>query len=726
MSEASTRSGGHEQRRPGEVGLLHVESSSWRPQPGLEVAGYMLGARLGTGGQGTVFRASRQGRQYAVKFLFLPRSAPWAWRERDVMLKLSSAGGLPLVDEGVWPAHQPLYLFLVMPLVRGLPLDVWTRVHNPNALQVAHLFSQGARQLSVVHAAGVVHRDVKGANLLVYGEGRMVLVDFGVATYESAPPVTGAFPPGTWPYLSPRVWRAWRGLEDSRACPGDDVWALGVELYITLTGRLPFQGREGELVHAVLHEEPPVPHEHNPRVPRALGEVCWRMLRKHPGEGYADALSVDAAISQALKQVDEAWQEPLCEAWGPQHATTLLERGMGRGADVMAIYERRAAYARLPVRGRPRAPDAVSTLLPHAPPGLGERAAPLGCAAPSEASVPHTAPEVELKETLEMAMTQVAAEGAVPLAEPEVPRATDESLAVTPRASRTRQPAARTRRVLLAASAALVLGLGPWLAMRPSLHASVHSTPPVGTPRASLPPEFFPIAQKWEGKEMAPPWKQPEGDGGAAPHGAETPAPVARATLPQETRVKTPAKATPPTRSQQTGSTATKVSAAVLGCALASGCPSPATTAHVLPPPPLPPPAECPPGAAQAMKELALSRHSQAIEIHPWQGELSTVRPGLVTVRVANGRGWGKLPKDTLITGQSLFGERVQARFTQAYTPDGKSYPVCLEVWSEDNYGWEKLKGSGQDTAVVRNNGSLEMVERFGEVWRYDKEWRKR
>ncbi|KFA87146.1 hypothetical protein Q664_49980, partial [Archangium violaceum Cb vi76] len=105
MSEADTRSGGEAQRGPGDMEALLQEASPWRPRPGLEVAGYTLEAKLGTGGQGTVFRASRQGRQYAVKFLFLPRSARWAWRERDVMVKLGQAGGLPLVEEGVWPAH---------------------------------------------------------------------------------------------------------------------------------------------------------------------------------------------------------------------------------------------------------------------------------------------------------------------------------------------------------------------------------------------------------------------------------------------------------------------------------------------------------------------------------------------------------------------------------------------------------------------------------------------
>jgi hypothetical protein len=137
-----------------------------------------------------------------------------------------------------------------------------------------------------------------------------------------------------------------------------------VELYQLLTGELPFRGSEGELVQAILHQEPRVPHELNPRVPRALGEVCWRMLRKQPGERYADARAVELALEEVVKQADEAWRVPLCEAWGSHNATTSWQEDMWRGGeDLLALYARRASYEQRPVRGNPRPPDEV-----HIPP----------------------------------------------------------------------------------------------------------------------------------------------------------------------------------------------------------------------------------------------------------------------------------------------------------------------------------------------------------------------
>ncbi|WP_158502034.1 hypothetical protein [Vitiosangium sp. GDMCC 1.1324] len=112
--------------------LVNDSPEEHLPQVGMKVAGYRMEARLGTGGQGTVFRARRKGRLFAVKCIFLPRAEHRAWRELEVMVKLWDAGGLPLEGHGLWPAHEPLFLFLVTPFVRGLPLDDWAREHNPN------------------------------------------------------------------------------------------------------------------------------------------------------------------------------------------------------------------------------------------------------------------------------------------------------------------------------------------------------------------------------------------------------------------------------------------------------------------------------------------------------------------------------------------------------------------------------------------------------------------
>jgi serine/threonine-protein kinase len=667
----------------------------------MEVAGYRLEARLGTGGQGTVFRARREGRLFAVKFIYLPRAAHWGWRELDVMVKLWRAGGRPLEGHGLWPAQKPLFLFLVTPFVRGLPLDVWTRVHNPNAREVAELVRQATRLLAVVHEAGVVHRDVKGANLLVCEGGRLVLVDFGVATYEGAPEVTGPFPPGTWPYLSPRVWRAWRGEEESRASPGDDVWALGVELYQLLTGRLPFQGSEGALVKAILHAEPEAPHALNPRVPRELGEVCQRMLRKRPEERYTDA-EVEAALAEVLRGADETWEVPLCEAWSPQHATTEQSRALWmEEGELVALYERRAAHARQPVRGRPLPPDEEPTL-----------ASPEE--EPPEPLASVEAPQVEApQETRPPEPTEDTARPPepTPAEEPPPPHAPE-------------APAARWR-VLALIGVALVLGM--WLAMRPAPRAPV-PTPPVGTPWANLPAEFPPLPLAPSGQEVAPPRKEPESDGGAAPEAAATPAPVARATPSKDTRVKTPPKASVPQqpRPRQKDNPAGTMGAVVLSCTLATGCPGP-TTPEVRPTPqvrptPLPPPAECPEGAARSMRELGLLRPKwgEGTVYFKGAGTHVTVRPGPVTMRLTGASLWGKLPEGTLMSGELVFGERVQGRFTQAHTPDGHTYTVCLELKQGSDFGWEKQPGSTQDTARVQNTADLEAVERFGDAWKYE------
>jgi serine/threonine-protein kinase len=281
--------------------------------PGSVVAGFTLEGPLASGSFGSVYRASRDGRPFALKLVLIePRSD----REVDALRLMKHPNVVCFHGLGFWPDEKPHYLVLALELVEGRPLDVWAREENPSALElVMRVLLPFALTLADVHAAGVVHRDIKEANIIVReADGQPVLVDFGAAGVEGTRRLTMRLPPGTPEYRSPealRFAREWEG-EPYPVKPGDDLWALGVVTYWLLTRTLPFGDRNSPgLVRAILGEVPPAPHELNPRVPPALGELCMRMLEKEPEARYADARALAAALSAEWARADRSWREPL-------------------------------------------------------------------------------------------------------------------------------------------------------------------------------------------------------------------------------------------------------------------------------------------------------------------------------------------------------------------------------------------------------------------------------
>jgi len=294
------------------------------PPVGTTVGGYHLEAKLGRGGQGTVYRARRGGRLYAIKFIYLPLAGKWSRRELEVLPRLERVGVVRLEGHGKWPDLHPFFLFIAMEYVPGLALYTWARQHRPTARQVARVVLELARQLAAIHAEGVVHRDVKGPNVLVRPEGQPVLVDFGVSTWPEASQETGPLPPGSWPYRGPEVWRFLRERQPGErytASPRDDLWALGIALYRLLTGAYPFDERdEPSQQDAVLTRHPAPPHIRNPRVPRALGELCLRLLDKAPEARFPSAAALEGTLTEALAGADGAWDVPLRDEHAPEDA----------------------------------------------------------------------------------------------------------------------------------------------------------------------------------------------------------------------------------------------------------------------------------------------------------------------------------------------------------------------------------------------------------------------
>ena len=287
---------------------------SWRLTPGMRVAGFTVEGLLASGSFGVVYRASRDRRPFAIKLV--PMDARGE-REVDALRRVRHPNVVGFHGYGLWPDDEPRFLVLALELVGGRPLDVWAREENPSALElVERVVLPLVGTLAEVHATGVVHRDLKEANIVMReADGLPVLVDFGSAGYEGAPRLTAVLPPGTPEYRSPE---AVRFAQDSclsgpyQSSPGDDLWALGVTLYGLLTRVLPFGDRESAgMNRAILEEAPTPPHALNPRVPPALGEACLRLLAKAPEARYADARRLEEVLKAAMARADDTWRVPL-------------------------------------------------------------------------------------------------------------------------------------------------------------------------------------------------------------------------------------------------------------------------------------------------------------------------------------------------------------------------------------------------------------------------------
>ncbi|HLZ23207.1 MAG TPA: serine/threonine-protein kinase, partial [Ktedonobacterales bacterium] len=203
---------------------------------------YELVRRLGEGGMAQVYLARdvRLGREVAVKVLDVRLAERPGFRERflreaRVAAALDHPNIVPLYDFG----DTEHLLYLVMPYVSGGNLQDVLRRAPLSSGEVVTYGSQMTDALDYAHKRGVVHRDVKPANMLLHADGRLMLTDFGLAKIlgpNSRPAVPRGHPDaGTPEYMAPEQIE---GRTDERS----DIYALGVVLYLLLTGHLPFTG----------------------------------------------------------------------------------------------------------------------------------------------------------------------------------------------------------------------------------------------------------------------------------------------------------------------------------------------------------------------------------------------------------------------------------------------------------------------------------------------------
>jgi serine/threonine-protein kinase len=254
---------------------------------------------LGAGGMAVVYRGYQPNldRDVAIKVLPPTYKSDPAFLERfkleaRAMAQLAHPNIVTIHDFG--EEHDRLYI--VMAYIGGGTLrDQLGGPMNPQV--VVRLVRDVASALAYAHERHIIHRDVKPANVLLDGEGRGILSDFGIAKVMAARDgVTRAGAGvGTPEYMSPEQCRG--AVVDGRA----DIYALGVLAYEMLAGRTPFIADDyAALAHAHIYETPPPPSAVNPRISPAVQAVLLKALAKEPAYRFQHALEFASALEQAV------------------------------------------------------------------------------------------------------------------------------------------------------------------------------------------------------------------------------------------------------------------------------------------------------------------------------------------------------------------------------------------------------------------------------------------
>jgi len=294
----------------------------------LTLGQYRILDAIGQGGMGRVFRAEHvmMGREVAIKVLPREKSTPEteaAFRREIRMLgRLDHENLVRALDAG----HDGKVYYLVTELIDGLDLRKQVRrygvLDDPLA---AAVIAQAARGLAYAHDKGLVHRDVKPGNLLVTPDGRVKVLDVGLAgsVMEEESARLGKLV-GTMDYMAPEQIRS-----PDKAGPAADIYGLGCTLYYALVGDVPFPGgtRE-EKARRHLTEPPPPVRRFAPQASAGLCRVVDSMLRKDPAERPASA----AALIERLKP----WTPAVPLAMPRQPVARRVGRGSGHTESVLA------------------------------------------------------------------------------------------------------------------------------------------------------------------------------------------------------------------------------------------------------------------------------------------------------------------------------------------------------------------------------------------------------
>ena len=324
---AQTKSTSLETPMDGTCGAQRVLS-----RPGLGFFGdYEILGKLGHGGMGVVYRA-RHIKLNQVVALKMIRSGGQTTtaavrqlqNEADALAELDHPRIVPIYEVGNHLGQH----FFTMKLFEGGDLAGRLISFRENPYAAARLVAQLADAIHHAHLRGILHCDLKPANILIDGAGHPYVADFGIAQriHSLANQTQASMILGTPPYLSPEQAARKRGSMTTAI----DIYGLGVILYEVLIGQPPFTGDSlGELLGKIKKQPPEMLCKQNEKIPRDLEMICLKCLAKTPQNRYAQAIGLAEDLRQFAKHhqvVQRRMGSP--ETWLPecsdQSALTLL------------------------------------------------------------------------------------------------------------------------------------------------------------------------------------------------------------------------------------------------------------------------------------------------------------------------------------------------------------------------------------------------------------------
>jgi beta-lactam-binding protein with PASTA domain/predicted Ser/Thr protein kinase len=263
---------------------------------------YLIARKLGAGGMANVYLAEDQelGRRVAIKMLDDRHASDEQFVER-FRREAKNAAGLShpnivsIYDRG--EAEGSYYI--AMEYVEGRTLKELLVARGPSPIGIAIDYTrQILAALRFAHRNGIVHRDIKPHNVIVDGEGRVKVMDFGIARAGTSQMTEAGSIIGTAQYLSP---------EQARGAPVDqtsDLYSTGIVLYELLTGSVPFTGETPvEIAMKHLSQTPQSPSALRPEIPRDLDYIVLRALAKDPAERYRTAEEMDSDLERIARGI---------------------------------------------------------------------------------------------------------------------------------------------------------------------------------------------------------------------------------------------------------------------------------------------------------------------------------------------------------------------------------------------------------------------------------------